>query len=81
MADKVRAEDAVQVEEQLNKLVAQMYPDGKDILTKQQLRDYLLHIMDKHDGDTDAWDENQFNKAYRRIDLDGDSGIDKHEFK
>ena len=53
--------------------------EDKPIITKENLREFIMSIM-KAAGEDDAWDEEDFENGYNQYDKDRGGTIDMQEF-
>lgn len=53
--------------------------EGKPIITKENLKEFVMSIMEAA-GESDAWDEQDFDDGYNQYDKDRSGQIDIGEF-
>ena len=66
------------VDEVFSSYKAEADENGEQILTKQDIRDFLRQTMEVA-GEGDAWDEAEFEACYKEFDYDGNGTISKDE--
>jgi len=66
------------VDEVFTSYKSEVDENGEQILTKQDIKDFLRSTMDVA-GEGDAWDEIEFESCYKEFDYDGNGTISKDE--
>ena len=79
-----------EVEEKINTLCEEVFqrynPDKKNIneegqeyILKENLKEFIREIMDKA-GESEAWEDADFEDGYKQFDTDGSGKIERTEF-